>query len=738
MKFLKPKKYNVKTPNIELIYRVFIASIAYALTIIAILPSHIQVVPPTTIGEVVEVPLIVKKDTRYKNNAETENRIEYARLQTSPVFDIPLNGTQEAKKNIKSIFAFIRIAQDEKVSINDMYYNFISKFNIAINKNIFINIVKDSESIDYESKLLSLVNYFYNRPIISKANIRDETKTLIANNGILVNKYTDYIKEYYIVKNSDIFFLEDLSPNMVSIVESEFKTISATSINTLSDFMNAFLKDNAFYNANKTLARSEENQSNVEPVYTTLKKGYTILEEGEIVTEDKINLIAFIYSNSGIYYIINFISEALLILFIFIFVGFTLIYNKLDLYKDIKKYTFVIFEYAIIILILYFTNNYWIYFLDDTYLPFYIYTFIPMFSMINVLFGTRKEVSITLTTSFCLLTASIASANVLETFTLFTVSVLASIFAKNINKRKSILLIGLLIGLSYVIASILNISSYDNTKITYVTLLLSLLTGILQSLAIMVFLPIFEYILNTATIFTLQELADLNNPLLRELQKKAPGTYHHSINLGALVETIARSIGEDPKLACVSGYYHDIGKLENPLYYIENTTKRENRHNGLKPTLSASIIKSHVKLGADIAKKYRLPKEIINAIKEHHGTSFIRYFYYEALKENPDVDKDLFTYSGPKPQSKITAIIMLIDSIEAASRSLDNPKREDIETLIRQIINDKIVSGELNDSKLTLNDIDKIQKLSFQQIIISFHERVKYPDMENKKGPKTN
>ena len=143
-------------------------------------------------------------------------------------------------------------------------------------------------------------------------------------------------------------------------------------------------------------------------------------------------------------------------------------------------------------------------------------------------------------------------------------------------------------------------------------------------------------------------------------------------------------------------------------------------------------------MGVEIAKKYRLPKEVIAAIKEHHGTSLIKYFYVEAAKENPDVDINLFTYPGPRPQSKITAIIMILDSIEAASRTLDSPRREDLEMLIEHIVDDKMSQGELNDSGLTLKDIEIIKRITFQKIIVSLHERIKYPELPDEKAENNN
>ena len=346
MKSLKYKKHYAKTPNIELFYRIFIVFIAYILTIGTIIPSHIQRIDLPIVGETVDEPLIVKKNTRYKNDVEMEKRIEYAKLKTSPIFNMPSSALENSERTIKNIFSFIRISQDEKVNIDDMYYAFINRFNIAINKNIFSSIVLDRDNINYESKFLYLVNYFYEKPVLSRSNITDEISELIKNNGILINRYDNYLEEYYIVKKDDILFLEDLK--IKPIIKSEFDYLSKANINTLTTFIQTFLSDNVFYNANATLSLSKDLMESVDPVYINLKKGYTILEAGEKVTESKANLILHIYSDISVYSIIKLISNALLILFIFAFLGFILVYNKLELYTDIKKYTFVVFEYIII------------------------------------------------------------------------------------------------------------------------------------------------------------------------------------------------------------------------------------------------------------------------------------------------------------------------------------------------------------------------------------------------------
>lgn len=522
-----------------------------------------------------------------------------------------------------------------------------------------------------------------------------------------------------------------------SIVGAKYRNLNINHINTISSIVNAFLRDNLIYNSVRTKDRMNDVVSSIPPVYNMIKKGFVILNVGERVTEEKAELIRNLFGNNFENYNVSiFTGQALFILLLFAFIGFIILKYKIPFYISFKNYILFCIEYIVIVSITYIFYNHISYKLLDTYIPFYIYTFIPMFGMINSLLGARRGISSIVTLGITLLAANIAQANIFEISALFLISILASILSRKINSRYALLWIGFIIGVYLSLMSLVGMLLNNEINITYLTFIFSFVSGFTQAILVMIFLPICEYMLETATIFRLQELSDLNNPLLRKLQMNAPGTYHHSISMANLVETIAEEIGEDARLACVSAYYHDIGKMENPLYYIENSNVNENRHKKLKPTLSASIVKAHVRLGVEIAKKYRLPKEVIAAIKEHHGTSLIKYFYVEALKENPDVDINLFTYPGPRPQSKITAILMILDSIEAASRTLDSPKREDLEMLIENIVDDKMAHGELNDSGLTLKDIEIIKRISFQKIIVSLHERIKYPELPEEKNEK--
>ena len=721
-----------KTPNVERFFQLSIAVLLYVFTLFLVFPTYIQKVNIPNVGDIVTEPFIVKQNVRYENKEETEKLLYYTEATISPVFDMPKNIEYEVLSKISNMFSFMRISHDNNIPIDEIYNQFLLMYDEPINKSVFSNAVVNDLNIGYEAKIIETIKELFDVGILSRGNLSADTLSLILDNGIFVYSYDNYIIEEKLLPRNRVFFLEDLRAELPSMIGTKYRNLNINHINSISSIINAFLKDNLIYNSSKTKEKVNTIKYNVDPVYNLIKKGFPILTVGERVTEEKAELIRNLFGNSfGGYSIPIFIGQALFILILFSFIGLIIFKYKIPFYTNFKNFILFAIEYTVIISVTYIFYNHISYSLSNIYIPFYVYTFIPMFGIINSLLGAKRGISSIITLSVTLLAANVAQAGLFEISALFIISVLASILSKRIHNRYSILLIGLFIGAYLSIMCLISILLDDNLKINYLTIIFAFISGFTQSILVMIFLPIIEYVLETATIFRLQELSDLNNPLLRKLQMNAPGTYHHSISMANLVETIAEEIGEDARLACVSAYYHDIGKMENPLYYIENTNKTENRHNKLKPTLSASIVKAHVRLGVEIAKKYRLPKEVIAAIKEHHGTSLIKYFYVEALKENPDVDINLFTYPGPRPQSKITAILMILDSIEAASRSLDSPRREDLEMLIEHIVNDKMSNGELNDSGLTLKDLEIIKKISFQQIIASLHERIKYPELHN-------
>lgn len=733
-----------KTPNIERISQLLIAIVLYAFTLVLVFPSYMQKITIPPIGETVEESLILKRTIKYKNREETDKLINYSKANIRPIFDMPAEIKENTISKIGEVFSFMRNSYENSVSndilIDDIYNEFSSNYNLSINKSVFSNAIIGDIDLEYENKVKDTISDFLERGIISRRNLSPETIGLIQNNGIFVYKFHKSIVEEKIVPKNRVHFLEDLRMELGSIIGAKYRELNIFNMNTLSSLINAFLVDNLIYNSDRTQAEIDKVSENIEPVYTTIKAGYPILEKGERITEEKVNLLRYILNDNN-FSSFNFsalIGQMFFILLLFISLGYIIFRFKISFYTNFKNYLLFCFEYIFIMTTAYICSNYISNKLIEEYLPFYIYTFIPMFAILNSLLGAKRGISSIVTICITVLAANMTQAGIFETFSLFIGSIVVSIISKRINNRNGVLLLGFYLGVYLSIISLINMFLINDIRFDYMLFVLSFASGLIQAILVMIILPVCEYLLETASIFKLQELADLNNPLLRQLQMNAPGTYHHSINMANLVEIIAEEIGEDGRLACVSAYYHDIGKTENPLYFIENTNREDNIHLKLKPTLSASIVKSHVRFGVEIAKKYKLPKEVIAAIKEHHGTSLIKYFYVEAYKENPNVDISLFTYPGPRPQSKITAILMILDSIEAASRTIEIPTRENLERLIENIVNDKMAQGELNDSGLTLKDIEIIKRISFQKIIVSLHERIKYPELpeENEKDSK--
>ncbi len=248
--------------------------------------------------------------------------------------------------------------------------------------------------------------------------------------------------------------------------------------------------------------------------------------------------------------------------------------------------------------------------------------------------------------------------------------------------------------------------------------------------------PLVEIAFGYTTDISLLELANLDRPILRRLMIEAPGTYHHSVIVGSLVEAAASEIEANHLLAKVCGYYHDIGKIKKPLYFIENQKNGKNKHDKLAPSMSALILIAHVKDGVEIARENKLGQVIIDTIRQHHGTSFIQYFYEKAkqLKGEDSVKIDNFRYPGPKPQTREAGLVMLADVVEAASRTLSNPTPSRLQGLVQNLINKIFSDGQLDECELTLKDLHNIAR-SFNKILYGIHHhRIEYSEKRTSAG----
>ncbi len=269
-------------------------------------------------------------------------------------------------------------------------------------------------------------------------------------------------------------------------------------------------------------------------------------------------------------------------------------------------------------------------------------------------------------------------------------------------------------------------------------LLFGFLGGVVAGGVVLGILPLLEWIFGYTTNIKLLELANLNHPLLKRMILEAPGTYHHSIVVSTMAEAAARAVNANPLLARVSAYYHDIGKISKPLYFVENQGYHQNKHDKLEPSLSSLILISHVKEGVELAREYKLGEKIRNIIQQHHGTSLISFFYQKAKDiEDPEmeqVNEEAYRYHGPKPQTKEAGLVLLADAVEAASRSLAHPTPARLQGLVQRIINNVFLDGQLDECELTLKDLHQIAKC-FNTILTSIHHhRVEYPLTASKEG----
>ncbi|MEI8349771.1 MAG: HDIG domain-containing metalloprotein [Candidatus Omnitrophota bacterium] len=369
---------------------------------------------------------------------------------------------------------------------------------------------------------------------------------------------------------------------------------------------------------------------------------------------------------------------------------------------------------------------------------------IAMAMLVTLLFD-NLELSFLFSLFFLSMGTSIDGCNLNVGMSLFAAALTASILSFRVQGRFQILKAGLVAGLVQCVVAIL-IERVRGEQLfmpfpgaDFSLLLFCLLSGLISSIVVLGSLPVFEYIFKVVTNISLFELSGFNHPLLRRLILEAPGTYQHSLVVGNLSEAAAQAIGANALLARVGAYYHDIGKMVKPNYFVENVIGYKDSHKDLKPSMSKIIIMNHVKDGIEFARKYKLKPRIIDFISEHHGRTLVYYFYQRAKELEPEKEhEEDYRYAGPKPQSKETAIVALADTIEALSRTLDEPTPSRIEEMVREVMKKRFLEGELDESTLTLKDLEKITEKFTHILNALFHTRVNYSKDEdrNNKSPK--
>ncbi len=348
--------------------------------------------------------------------------------------------------------------------------------------------------------------------------------------------------------------------------------------------------------------------------------------------------------------------------------------------------------------------------------------------LITLLLDSR--LAVLLTCFFAVIVGLVTSGKLAYAAVALIGGITATLSLGKVTQRSDVTRVGFIVGAAN-FAAMVAFALIDDDMFLARNSYLGLINGILSAILTIGFLPYLENIFGITSSIKLLELSNPNQPLLRRLLLEAPGTYHHSIIVGNLAEAAAEAIGADGLLARVGAAYHDVGKVRRPYFFVENQLGGDNPHDRISPSLSTLIITSHVKEGVELAKQYKLPAVITDFIKQHHGDDLVKYFYHKAVESDKDgsVEETDFRYPGPKPQTKETAIVMLADSVEAAVRSLSRPTPGRIEGLVRKIIKARLNDGLLDESDLTLKDLDKVAEAFVQVLSGIYHHRIEYPDL---------
>jgi len=503
------------------------------------------------------------------------------------------------------------------------------------------------------------------------------------------------------------------------------------------DVSNAFIKENLYYDVALTNLEIKNRVAQITKTVGIVRENERIISKHDPITEaTKLKLDSYKkirLEKIGVQdYFLQYVGKILTIVILLTLLTLFFFYIRKKVYNDNLKLalisSIILIQCFIAFISLKLIVNY----------PVELLIFVPVAAiLLTIIFDSR--LAFYTTVIICFLVAAVRGGDYTIAFISFCGSVLALFCVRDIKNRSHIFrsFFFILAGYSISILAI-GLDRTEGTEEVLTQLLFGGINSIMSPIIAFGFLIFYEKVFRITTDITLLELTDFNHPLLKELSTEAPGTFHHSIVMGNLSSAAAESIKANSVLARVGSYYHDIGKIIKPEFFIENQLEQQSRHKTLNPNMSAKIIISHVKEGIELAKKYKLPQGVIDFIPMHHGNTLVLYFYSKA-KSQIDEDKEnvqdyTYRYPGPKPQTKETGIVMLADTIEASTRVIESPTPKKLEDKIDEIIKKRFMEGELDECDLTLKDLTKIKK-SFLKILVGIHhQRIKYPEDEKEEA----
>lgn len=650
---------------------------------------------------------------------------------------------QQAFSDLRAVFEDEIQNQSEgaaknKVSVHGriwkMKESFEKTIGISVSKGAYQILEKEGFSKDIAYLISKILTQLLENGVVTNKEIllKEADKGIfIRDVGTETNILVNNLKQYYGL---------DQAKTMVRIIgQPLLKDLDYTLINLIVDFAQRLIQPNITLNRSATEELKKSAAAEIKPVLYKIKAGEMLLREGERVTEVqllKLKTLQTHIKNKQILASSIGASTLLLCLLIITYIIHinpqsrnALNNNKNLLFIASMLITFIFIASISSSLSEILTKN--TTFLISSSSILYGVPLAAGAMTVCLFMGFNIAISFAVLTALC---TAIIFQNRFELFIYFLLNgTMAAYWIRNCRERKVFIKAGAKLGLlNLILVTAINIyiTEFSGSNLLYGWAFAFIAGGVGSGVVAAGIAPLVEIAFDYTTDIKLLELANLDRPILRKLMIEAPGTYHHSVIVGSMVEAAASSIGANSLLAKVCGYYHDIGKIKKPLYFIENQKNGKNKHDKLAPSMSSLILMSHIKEGVEIAKENKLGQAIIDTIRQHHGTSLISYFYDKAkkIKGADAVNIDNFLYPGPKPQTREAALVMLADVVEAASRVLDNPTQPRIQGLVQDLINKIFSDGQLENCELTLKDLHSIAK-SFNKILNGmYHHRIEYPE----------
>jgi len=597
---------------------------------------------------------------------------------------------------------------DKDISVEDKVK---SDYDVAFNK-VFNDSISNFNQL--KSKGVAILNSFYQYGILNEdLKLNDNSSVVILVDNV-EKKSTTYSKLQKQGKIKDHIENELKEGNLLRYT------------NKLTALFFDVIQSNLIYNKTLTDNVLQESLDKISNNRGVIDKGTLIISKGEVVNDDKYQVLnslskeyeSQVWSKSSYNWIVFaytlLVALALLMLLLFIRK------YRLDVYKNNTKVTFIFFNVLVIVLLTTLVINY-----NSEYVYLVPIAILPL--VLKAFFDARLGLFTHVIT--VLLLGSIVPNSYEYMFLQIIAGIVTILTVSELYKRANLFISVGQITLVYIIAYfaffVIHEASIDNLK--WETFGLFILCG-LATLFVQPLIYVYEKLFGLVSDVSLLELSDTNSKLLKELSNKAPGTFHHSLNVANLAEASANEIEANAMLVRVGALYHDIGKMKSPTYFTENQSSGINSHDELSPKESAKIIINHVLDGIEIAKKYNLPDRVIDFIRTHHGTSQVYYFYMKEKAKNEAVNIQDFTYPGPKPFSKETAILMMCDSVEAASKSLKEPTSSKIDNFVENIINKQKDDGQFLNANITFKEIESIKKVLKRKLANIYHLRIEYPE----------